>query len=397
MSDDNSGGGGIGDRFTEVSQQSWLSQLAGSFVAVIFGIILFFASFVVLSWNEGRAVRAIGSLNSGARMVVSVPDGTVNPANQGRLVHLAGDVTVNRAAADPVFHVTAAGTIRLKRTVKMYQWEESEHSETQKNTGGSQTTTTTYTYKKVWSERPVDSSDFKHPSGHINPQMPLHSGVFNGDAVKLGAFRLDASLVNKMSNFEALSPPDTATGSGVNPSFQRVGETFYHGASSETPAIGDMQVSYEVIKPQPFSIVAAQIGDTLAPFRGSDGQVIELIDAGTRDAGAMFQEAKSEAAMWTWILRGVGYVMMIIGIAMLASPLTWLASVLPFLAGIVEAGAFLVALVVATPLTLLTIAIAWLAHRPLVGGGLIILGVVLGFGLHRLVRSRRTPPAMRHA
>jgi hypothetical protein len=394
MSDANDGGDGIGDRFTEVSQQSWLGQLAGSFFAMIFGIILFFASFAVLYWNEGRAVRAMDSLNTGARMVVSVPQGAVDPANQGHLVHLTGDVTVNRAAADPVFRVTASNAIRLKRTVKMYQWEESEHSETQKNTGGSQTTTTSYTYRKVWSERQIDSSEFKHANGHGNPTMLLHSVMFDADGVRLGAFRLDASLVQKMSDFEVLAPPASATGNGVNPPFQRVGETFYHGASSDTPAIGDMQVSYEVIKPQQFSIVAAQIGDTLAPFRGKDGQVIELIDPGTRDAGAMFQEAKSEASMWTWILRAAGYLMMVIGVTLLASPLAWLASVLPFLAGIVEAGAFLVGLVVATPLTLLTIAIAWLAHRPLVGGGLIILGVLLGVGLHRLVRRRRTPSAL---
>src|ERR1700722_5766077 len=143
--------------YVEVSEQSWLSRLAGSFFAVIFGILLFFASFVVLYWNEGRAVAAIDSLNAGAHMVVSVPEATINPANDGHLVHVTGMTTVGRAAADPVFHVPRAGAIRLQRKVAMYQWEESEHSETQKNVGGSQTTRTTYTYKKIWSERAIDS------------------------------------------------------------------------------------------------------------------------------------------------------------------------------------------------------------------------------------------------
>jgi hypothetical protein len=393
---DNSAGGGMGDSFTTVTQQSWLGQLAGSFVAVIFGIILFLASFVVLSWNEGRAVRAIDSLNVGARAVVSVPEGAVAPANQGHLVHVSGAVTVNRGATDPVFHVTAPNAVRLMRTVKMYQWEESKHTETQSNAGGSKTTSTTYSYRKVWSDRAIESSKFQHPSGHANPTMPLHTVVFDADTIKLGAFRLDASLVKKMSAFETLAPPDSATGGGVNPSFQRAGETFYHGASSDAPEVGDMQVSYQVIKPQPFSIVAGQNGDTLAPFSDANGQVIELIDAGTHDANSMFQEAKSEARMWTWILRGVGYLMMVIGITLLASPLAWLASLLPFLAGIVEAGAFLVGLVIGTPLTLLTIAIAWVVHRPLVGGGLIVLGAALAFGLHRLVRRRPAVSAMTH-
>jgi hypothetical protein len=390
MSDNN-------DSFTEVTQQSWLGRAGGSFFAVIVGIVLFIASFVVLSLNEGRAVVAMDSLNAGARMVASVSEGTVDPANQGHLVHLTGMAAANRPAVDQVFHVTGADTIRLKRIVKMYQWDQSEHTETKKNVGGSETTTTTYSYKKVWSERAIDSSAFKHPSGHDNPAMPLHSGVFDADTVKVGAFRLDKSVIQKMSGFEAFVPPDSATGAGVNPSFQRVGDQFYHGASPDQPALGDMQVSYEVIKSQPFSIVAAQLGDTLAPFRGTDGQVIELVDQGTRSAGDMFQEAKSEAAMWTWILRGVGFLMMLIGVTMMSSPLTWLASLLPFLEGIVGAGALLIGLIVSIPLTLITIAIAWIAHRPLLGGGLIVAGVVLAVGLHWVMRRRPAPPAATHA
>jgi hypothetical protein len=394
MSDDNGADGGstgFGNSFTQVTEQSWLGQLAGSFFAVIFGIVLFFASFVLLYWNEGRAVVAIDSLNAGAHMVVSVPEGTVNPANQGHLVHVSGTVAVGRAAADPMFHITLAGAVRLQRSVSMYQWKETEHTETQKNVGGSQTTRTTYSYAKVWSASAIDSSDFKHPDGHANPVMTLHSGVFNADGVKIGAFRLESSLLQKLSGFETLAPPDTATGAGTNPSFRREGEQFYHGASPQSPAIGDMQVSFEVIKSQPVSVIAAQLGDTLAPFRGNDGRVIELVDLGTRDAGSMFQEAKSQASTLTWILRGVGFVMMVIGITLMAAPLAWLASVLPFLEGVVDAAAFFVGLVLAIPLTLATIAIAWVAHRPLLGVGLLIVGVAAAFGLHRLVRRRRPP------
>jgi Transmembrane protein 43 len=108
----------------------------------------------------------------------------------------------------------------------------------------------------------------------------------------------------------------------------------------------------------------------------------------------MFRQAKSAASTLTWILRGVGFVMMVIGIALIAAPLAWLASVLPFLAGIVDAAAVFVALILAIPLTLTTIAIAWMAHRPLLGGGLIVVGVLLAVGIRRLVpRRRRQAPA----
>jgi len=50
------------------------------------------------------------------------------------------------------------------------------------------------------------------------------------------------------------------------------------------------------------------------------------------------------------------------------------------------AGAFLVALTLAIPITLITIAIAWIAHRPLLGGALLVMSLgsfVLLRGMHR--------------
>jgi membrane associated rhomboid family serine protease len=50
-------------------------------------------------------------------------------------------------------------------------------------------------------------------------------------------------------------------------------------------------------------------------------------------------------------------------------------AVLPFLESLVGTGAFLVAFTLAVPLTLLTIGVAWFAHRPLVGGGILVAAV----------------------
>jgi hypothetical protein len=44
--------------------------------------------------------------------------------------------------------------------------------------GGSTTTTTTYDYSKEGSDEPINSSEFKHPDDHQNPQMPFGSKRF---------------------------------------------------------------------------------------------------------------------------------------------------------------------------------------------------------------------------
>jgi hypothetical protein len=63
-------------------------------------------------------------------------------------------------------------------------------------------------------------------------------------------------------------------------------------------------------------------------------------------------------------------------------------AVVPFLESLVGAGAFLVALTLAVPVTLLTIAIAWIVHRPLIGG-LLLIGAIGAWVLLRKMYPRR--------
>ena len=81
---------------------------------------------------------------------------------------------------DSTFGVEAKG-LKLGRTVQMYQWKETSESKTKEKIGGGKETTTTYDYKKDWSDSPIDSSDFKRPEGHQNPDLiSLQSGEPRG-------------------------------------------------------------------------------------------------------------------------------------------------------------------------------------------------------------------------
>jgi hypothetical protein len=145
------------------------------------------------------------------------------------------------------------------------------------------------------------------------------------------------------------------------------------------------------------TVVAALAGGDLAPFQGANGYRIALASPGTLTAGEMFREKKHEKSILTWVLRGVGFILMLVGFMLVLGPLSVLAGVLPFLEDLVEAGVFLVALSLAVPLTLITIAVAWFAHRPLIGAALIVGGVAFVFLIRRLPRAsaRRQPPADR--
>jgi hypothetical protein len=286
-------------------------------------------------------------------------------------------------ARDPAFGIGADNLLRLKRTVEMYQWKEEKTSHSQKNVGGSETTSTTYTYRKEWSEHTADSSHFHEQNGHHNPSMPVSSATFDGNDVRLGAYSVDHALLTQVSAFSRFDPPQ---GTNLPAGYRRAGDFLYRGQDDANPAIGDIRVHYTAVPAQTISVVAADAGGTLAPFHAANGYTIALADAGAVPATQMFKEKARQESILTWVFRVVGFVLMLIGLALMASPLAVLVGVIPFLEDLVGAGALLLALIVSVPLTLIVIAAAWVAHRPLLGGGLIVAAVASGWLLGRLHR-----------
>lgn len=386
------------DTFTETTTTGWGARIGQSIAGVFIGILLVPAAIALLYWNEGRAVAAISALNQGLHQVVEVRPDAVLPANDGKLVHLIGQVSTAMPARDLAFGVTGDGLLRLTRKVEMYQWKEDTSTNTQQSMGGSQATQTTYSYHRVWSASPINSGAFRHPPGHVNPVMPMSSVTFDSPAAVLGAYHLDPGVLDEMSDFTLLAVANPPSGPPYSQpffpvkSYQVEGGGFYRGQDPANPAIGDLRVTFEAVHAQVFSVVASQVGSTLAPYHAANGYQIALLKFGVVNAAALFAEKTQEERIITWALRGVGFILMVIAFALMAGPVATLFAVVPFLEGIVEAGTFLVALTFAVPVTLATIAIAWAAHRPLIGAVLLAAALVSLLVLSRLHKAN-TPRA----
>ena len=376
-----------GDSYTEVTRQGWLSRVGGSLVGMLVGFLLVPISIVVLYWNEGRAVDAIRSLDQGAKQTIEA-GANPSPGNDGKLVHVTGPLTTSAAARDPAFHVTAPNLIRLHRQVEMYQWEQQTSSSSHEEIGGSKTTETTYSYRKVWSENEIDSADFKKPAGHRNPEMPVKSGTYDGKNVRLGEYRLDPQVLSGLDQFKSIS----IEGADAPEDFKASGNNLYSGRDPANPEIGDIRVSFTGVAAQTASAVAGQSGNTLSPFTGENGYTIALVKPGVASAAELFKAKKAEEGTLTWILRGVGFVMMLVALLLIASPLSTVLAVIPLFEWVAEAGIFAVALGVSVPLALVVIAVAWIAHRPITG--VLLLAVAAGaVFLVRSMRAKRAAPA----
>jgi hypothetical protein len=157
------------------------------------------------------------------------------------------------------------------------------------------------------------------------------------------------------------------------------------------PNVGDARITFTVTKPTEVSVMAGQKNDTFEPYQTEAGNAINMLSMGDHSARAMFKAAESANAMLTWILRLVGLLLMLFGLSLILRPLSVLADVVPLIGDVIGVGTTLVAGLVAFGLTLLTISIAWLFYRPLIGIPLFVLGVVAIVLVVRAIKKKRTP------
>ena len=230
--------------YTETTTQSWGSRLGDSIKGIIIGFILFIGSFPLLFWNEGNSVKVARALEEGRGITVEVQDvSRIDPANEGKLVHMCGDATTQDVLKDAEFGISHNGMM-LRRMVQYYQWVEKSHEETKKNFGGSETTVTTYTYEKKWCCKPQDSSSFKE-AGHTNSVFYSTSGTRQyAENVKYGAFRFSPDMIEKLGNERTYSlteykVPDKLRGRAcVADKYLYIGRTVPQAASAPTAAAG---------------------------------------------------------------------------------------------------------------------------------------------------------------
>lgn len=379
------------DHFTEVTQTGWLSRIGKSITGVLIGIVLVIVAFPVLWMNEGRSVKTYKGLVEGEKVTVEAKSEAVDAANDGKLVHTIGTAETKEPVRDDVFHVGGDNIIKLSREVETYQWIEKKETKTKNKMGGGEETVTEYTYKKDWDDKVHKSDEFKHPSGHQNPVPAYSEAHFQSQHVTLSAYRLPEFLVSAWDDFkphelpaiDALPEPLRAKATVLN-------GWLYLTKNPNAPELGDARVKFQSIPSGEASVLARQIRDTFEPYNTKTGTSIARIASGVHSKEAMFAAAKSENNMLTWLLRGAGFLMMLIGLVMIFSPLKVLADVVPFVGRMVGGGMGLIAFLLSAIGSSLTISLAWLWYRPLLGGGLLIITVG---GLILLIKAMRSRAA----
>ena len=383
---------------TETTTESWTSRLGGAVKGLVVGLVLFLVSFPILFWNEGNCVKTARALDEGEGACIPVESNAkVDAEMDGQLVHMTGRADTQDVLSDDQFGVSVTA-IALERQTEMFQWKENSTTTEKKNLGGSVTKTTTYTYEQVWSASAIDSSSFKE-AGHDNPGfIEFPSEEKRAANVTFGAFRLNERQIARIGRAQAYQFP-TDFVSKVS-RVQRQGNVILvpnkatrdnalnNRDVASQPRIGDMRVTFKVVKPHDISIVAKQKGDTFTAYFAKSKKRVDLLQNGVVDCAEMFEDARDANTLFTWSVRLGGFLLMFFGLSMVLRPLSVLADVLPILGDIVGWGTGLVAGVVSFACSLVTVAVAWIFYRPVLA---VVLLVLAGASVY-FVWKRRTAP-----
>jgi hypothetical protein len=378
----------MSNSFEVRSRQGWGSRLGGAIKGVFVGGLMFVAAVPLLFWNEGRAVQTYKSLKEGAGAVVEARAEARDAALDGKLVHLTGMVQVDGSLRDAQFGIERRA-LRLERTVEMFQWQESSSTKEEKKVGGSVERVTTYTYDTGWSERLIDSADFKQPEGRANPtSMPFETQRWDAQSGRLGDFHLDAGVLGKVGGWQDQAVAVDELPAELREGFVAQGGWLYRSSNPAQPRVGDLRVRFRMVPEQVVSVIARQDGNGLAAYQTQAGDALLMVSTGEVPAAQMFEAAQAANTMFTWFIRGVGFLLMWIGLGMVFRPLSVLMDVLPFLGTIVGKGIGFVSFILAAIAALVVIAVAWIVYRPLLAISLLAAVVAL---VVWLVKKKRKP------
>ena len=357
--------------------RSYLRRTLGVFLGIPVGWILVIGAVVALFRNEGRTVKVERTLGEARTNFVSIGPGEINPAADGRLVHVQGHVSTGETLRDPVFEVSAQ-VLRLKRLVETFQWRERSREVTEQSASGPRKRTS-YDYEQVWAARRIDSSKFKQLSGHENPPAaPFPCADWEAKQFHLGAFTLQKTLRDELKGYEPFGirvgePPAQVRQLGFRPLIA----SFYFGNDPMSPQIGDVRVVYEAVQPQDVSIIAGQQRATLGPYQTRSGGTVSMLNRGSKSAAEMFHDALWWNTVLKWLWRIGGFIALWLGYNLALGPLTALSRMLPGLLGGLALATGFATFFLAVAVTLVTTSIAWLAYRPKYGLPMLAGGIVL--------------------
>ena len=323
-----------------------------NFGSLVIGIILFLGAFCLLWWNEGNSAKKINIANYADKYAVEVNSNNILRENDNKLIATNGLAQTSSTLGDEF--VISPNTLVLERNVKMYQWiEDQEDGKT--------------IYKKDWSDTVQNSDEFEDKN-YKNPHFYISSKEYIAKNATFGQYNLSEKQI------EMIEPQKEFSNLKEKSEYKIIDNQYYKGRNIENPEIGDILISYNYAPSDTaISIIGEQKSDnTISSKIHKNIGAIYIQYDGKMTKDEMLEKYTNDNKMLTMGLRFLGWFLMFIGLKLFFEPLMNILNLVPLLGQLANFTTTFIFASVTFVLSLVTIAFAWFAYRPLLSLLLII-------------------------
>ena len=364
--------------------RNFFNSIAGMFI----GLFLVFGMCWLLFWNEVRPNPA-----DAARMATELTSANA-PRLQEQAVWVRGALS---GAAVDLDEFLAPGLDRefifLSRSVERWVWVEEEIRTERNRVGGGTETIITYEYHLRWSATTPNSALFR---GHNPPLNPPERPGFTGftrvtDDLSIAGFNLTGRHLSFAGAQRHFVPTAATIADGL---FFSGNHLFEYQRAINAPEVGDYRISYLYVENNTNGIVLGMLaGNAVMPLTFQSTGLIRTTSTIYRffdlpTIGQVIVLLDEEHRMMTWMLRFLGFFLMMTGFTMLFGPIQAIAGIIPFIKKVTGFIIGIVVIVLSLVLSLLVIMVANILNSVI--ALLVVLALVgglIGYGFHRRRRA----------
>jgi hypothetical protein len=366
------------------NSQTNRNPLAG----IMGGALLFLCAFPVLYFNEAQE-----NLSNVAEQAVEYNEAL----ESNYLGYTVGAFSATNKANDPLL---TREFVAVTRTVEMYGYIETQSTATT-NSGNTQSTLNSeirYTYSKAWLTNPAQTTTWRGRTSDFPRDLPIN---YNTWVVNLPQPRTSTSTGLSINNIPVDGTNlDLSASNDLSVTQDMIADNVYsvllgdlytsiQGSFDLTkPVIGDVRISFTVIEFDDQGLLLGNIDNNqFSAFTTDSGNILYRFFNGESTIESVVSQLQTEYQLTIWIFRGVGFLMLFVGLLLSFKPISTLFNFIPIF-GSVGSGLFTIMLfVVSLVLAVTTIVLSLIVQNILVVS-LITLGI---FGLF-FVFVRRPKP-----
>ena len=294
------------------------------------GYVLFAMAIAILLVGEIHSAKNGDMLKEVGNSLVEADSLAVRDTTlEGKALHAVGLATTPDILSDEDFGFSA-NAIYLKRNVLYYQLIETSYEEVVgEDEDGDDITETRYEYHYGWSNEPVKSRHF-HEKRYRDTNFVLQeigTAEFWAKDVYFGAYRLSDVLSKQMTvctgaltddvPLEALEKWNEKLVAHFGSQRQYVrpnGTNIYFGAHPDSPRVGDVRVSFDVVLPQEVSLLCGVAGDSLSYYYSPNKARMAVLRQGNYPAEELIKAQGEDNSDTTASSRAVGFLQLFFGL-----------------------------------------------------------------------------------